>query len=45
MNYFTLLQQIKKIKASLAILIGNNSKVIEEAKQLYIKSSTIYLDE
>ena len=42
MNYFQILQQLKKIKTSLAILIGDDSELIHNAKMLYMKYSTIY---
>ena len=44
MNMFVLIQTIKKLKAALAILINDDKDLIGEIKDLYIKSSTIYID-
>jgi hypothetical protein len=45
MSYFKLFQDVKKIKASLSLLVGNDTKMIENVKLLYKKLSTIYTDE
>ena len=44
MNYFKILQEIKKIKASLALMVGNDAEFIKDVKLLYKKISTIYSD-
>ena len=45
MSSFKLIQDLKKIKASLSILVGNDRKIINEIELLYKKKSTIYADE
>ena len=44
MNYFKLIQEIKKIKASLSIMVGDDTIFINKAKLLYKRISTIYTD-
>jgi len=45
MNIFLLIQQLRKVKAALAVVINNDKKLIDEAENLFLKSSTIYVDE
>ena len=45
MNYFTILRQLKKMKASLAVLIGDNKQTINAAKKHYLKFSTVYVED
>jgi hypothetical protein len=36
---------MKKIKASLALIVGNDANLIGKIKKLYIKSTSIYTEE
>ena len=44
MNLFTILQTIQKLKAGVSVLIKNDHKLIEEAREMYLKNSRIYMD-
>jgi hypothetical protein len=44
LNLFVLVQQIRKLKAGLSVLIGNDQEKIEEASLRYLEYSTIQLD-
>ena len=43
LNLFNLVQQIRKLKASLSVLIGNDKEKIEESAKRYLEYSTIQI--
>ena len=43
LNLFVLVQQIRKLKAGLSVLIGNNNDLIDESAKRYLEYSTIHL--
>ena len=45
MNIFLLMQQLRKLKATVAVLVKDDETLIEKAEDLYIRSSTIYVDD
>ena len=45
MNIFLLIQLLRKLKAGMAVLFKDNKDLIQKAENLYLKSSTIYINE
>ena len=45
MNIFLLMQQLRKLKAAVAVLIHDDKTLIDKAEDLYIRSSTIYVND
>ena len=42
MNYFKLLQQLKKIKVTLGLIVGTDPQLLDSVKKLYREISTVY---
>ena len=45
LNLFKLIQQIRKLKAGVCALIKNDSEILADAEERYIKYSTIDIKE
>ena len=45
MNYFKLLQQLKKIKVTLGLIVGTDPQLLDSVKKLYREISTVYQDD
>jgi len=45
MNIFLLMQQLRKLKAAVSVIIKDDQTLIDKVENMYIRSSTIYVDD
>ena len=45
LNLYTVIETLMKIKASIAILVGEDEKLLSKIKQLYLQNATIKLND